>query len=87
VKSDELAKLPQAHPQPHQQAHPGQPSIQRAAADKVYSKEEKRAAAVKKAEDKRKAAEQKTIEAAEKRKLREKEKGPKARKLIDGPKP
>lgn len=87
VKSDELAKLPQAHPQPHPQAHPG--PIQRAAADKVYSKEEKKAAVVNKAEEKRRVAEQKAIEKEEKRKEREekRKKAAKARKLIGGPNP
>ena len=79
VKSKELAEIPETIS--------GQPVIQRAGKDKVFSKEEKRAAAVKKAEENRKAAEQKAADAEVKRKAKEevKRKAAKARKLIDAP--
>jgi hypothetical protein len=78
VKWKELAKIPQTHS--------GQQAIQGAANDKVFSKEEKRAAAVKKAEERRRAAEQKAIDAEVKRKKKEvKGKAAKARKFIDAP--
>ena len=80
VRSNELAKSPRTRS--------GQQTIQRAAKDKVFSKEEKRAMAAKKAEEKRKAAEQKAIDAEVKRKEKEekaKRKAAKARKSTNAP--